>query len=540
MTLNPRAFYTPLLVVGLLASAVTLLFLTAPKHEDFYWTDAASFALNGALIRDYVAAGFPRSPMAFATEWFMRYPALTISLYPPIFPMAEALVFSIFGFSHAAAQATVAAFTALAAGGAYLTARSAMPPLAAVGAALLLFATPSVLLWSRQVMMELPALAFLLAASAALLRYQAGGGARRLFLVVILLLAAVYTKQTAIFAAPAFAAALLVEEGPSLLRRRSIWLAAGAGVIGLLPLTAFTIMFVPQLIEVAVGQGTASIQSSGEASRLSVAAFTAYGRALPAIVGLPSLAGALGYFALLAIRGWPRGAERRLVVLMLAWFGADYLFISSTAHFEARYGIALVVPPTVLSVLLVTRLAGTRWQSSAALAGGVALFGAAITTQGVPRLSGYDAVAAYVLDNSRQDGVVLFDGNESKNFVFSVRSRSVMPKIFIMRAEKLLVTYSIMREWGIRDRNLSSADIEALIDRYDISMVVLQPDFWTDQPSIARLQALVYSDRFQQVAEFPITSDAPSQRTTIKVFRNTRPTRSEERTIASKSSAERQ
>jgi hypothetical protein len=156
-----------------------------------------------------------------------------------------------------------------------------------------------------------------------------------------------------------------------------------------------------------------------------------------------------------------------------------------------------------------------------------------IATQKVPRITGYDAVAAYVVNNSEQDSVVLFQGNESKNFVFSIRSHSATPKVFILRAEKLLVNYTIIREWGIADRNLSTSDIEALIDNNRISTVVLQPDFWTDQPSIARLQALVYSDRFQQVAEFPITSDVPSHRTTIKVFRNIRLVPSAERATRS-------
>ncbi|MDB5410181.1 MAG: 4-amino-4-deoxy-L-arabinose transferase [Rhodospirillales bacterium] len=531
MTREAPARWVPLLAAGVLSAAVLVLFATSPKHEDFWWTDAATFALNGELVRDYLASGFPHSPIAFANEWFVRYPALTISFYPPIFPMAEALVFAVFGFSHPAAQATVAAFTALAACGVYLTVRTAAPPLVAAAAALLFFATPDVLLWSRQVMMELPALAFLLVASAALLRYQASGATPLLFLTAALFVAAVYTKQPTVFAAPAFAAALLLQPGPSLLRRRSVWLAVAAVVVGLLPLAAFTVLYAPWLIDAAVGAGTASVRGDATASHISVIAFIVYARALPEIVGLPLLTGALGYFALLAIRGWPRDTERQLVVLMLAWFSADYLFLSVTGHFEARYGIALTVPPAILSVLLVKRLAGPRWQSAAALASGIMLFGASIVTHDVHRIAGYDAVAAFVLDHSKQDSVALFQGKESKNFVFSLRSHAKMPKVYVIRAEKLLVRYNILREWGITDLDVSDTDIAAMIDRYGVSTVVLQPDFWTDQPSMARLQAFVYSDRFRQVAEFPITSEEPSQRTTIKVFENLRPTQPTDRAI---------
>ena len=531
------ADWTPLLAAAVLATAVVLLFMTSPRHEDFWWTDAATFALNGDLVRDYIASGFPDTPMAFAKAWFLRYPALTISLYPPIFPMAEAAVFAVFGFSHPAAQATVAAFTALAAYGAYLTARTAVPALAAAGFALVLFAAPGVLLWSRQVMMEIPSLAFLLVGAAALLRYQAAGGTWRLLLAVLMVLAGVYTKQTAIFAAPAFAVALLLGEGPRLLRRRAVWLATLVGVVGLVPLAVFTLMFAPQNIGIAMYTIDTSLRQGGVSDggapwHTWVAALLVYARALPGIVGWLPLASALGYLVLVTVRGWRDIAEKRLAMLMLAWFVVDYIFISVVGHFDERYGMALAVPAAVLSVLLVTRLVQERWASMAALAAGAALFAFSLAAYPVHWVEGYGAVAASILDHTAQDDVILFDGNDSKSLVFSLRTRSPKPKVYVLRVEKLLTDYSsFIPDQNTKDRNLSTANIEAMIDHYGISLVVLQPDFWTDQPSIVRLQSLIYSDRFEQIAEFPILAQEQNKRATIKLFRNKTPTKPTTQTI---------
>ena len=82
-----------------LPEVVDCAVITAAREEDFWWTDGASFALNGELLRDYFTSGLGRNPIAFASEWYLHYPALTISLYPPIFPLAEMIVFTIFGFS---------------------------------------------------------------------------------------------------------------------------------------------------------------------------------------------------------------------------------------------------------------------------------------------------------------------------------------------------------------------------------------------------------------------------------------------------------
>jgi hypothetical protein len=52
---------------------------------------------------------------------------------------------------------------------------------------------------------------------------------------------------------------------------------------------------------------------------------------------------------------------------------------------------------------------------------------------------------------------------------------------------------------------------------------VFQPDFWTDQLSIAVLQQLTYSDRFALVAEFSVATGEQNQRRTIRVYHNNRP-----------------
>ena len=56
------ATVTSILLIG----AVLLTFTAAPKSEDFWWRDSATFALNGELIYDYVARGLGQLPMAFA------------------------------------------------------------------------------------------------------------------------------------------------------------------------------------------------------------------------------------------------------------------------------------------------------------------------------------------------------------------------------------------------------------------------------------------------------------------------------------------
>ena len=513
------------------AVLVTLIFFAAPVimlmssalDEDFWWTDSASFALNGELVRDYLASALGSNPLQFAADWYLHYPALSISLYPPIFPLAEALMFSVFGFSHAAAQATVTIFAAAATSGLYLVTRKAVGMPLAIGATLLLFITPEMLRWSRQIVMEVPALAFLLLAAAALLHYQATRIDKWLLASVGATLLAAYTKQAALFVAPAFAAALLIEQKYSLLRNKSAWIALGLGLLGLVPLGVFTFLYAMENINIAFGPTTGTLGYD----RLSVQGLLAYGRSLPDIVGVIPLIGSCGYLSLLLMKGWGSISERRLTVLMSAWFVIDYLLVSITADFETRYATFLTVPPVVLTILLLARLVRPVYAQIAALAICAAVFLTTVMASPVPRCGGYAEAARFVQSESNPDEIVMFHGKESKSFIFSLRVRAAQAKLSVLRSDKLLVRYSIVREWGITDRGLSVQEIDALIDEFGIRLLVLQPDFWTDQPSMAALQSLAYSDRFSQVAEFPIACAGSS----LRVYRNNRPVTATQRTL---------
>jgi 4-amino-4-deoxy-L-arabinose transferase-like glycosyltransferase len=511
-----------LMPAAVIIGVASVLFLTAPKAEDFWWTDGASFALNGELIHDYIVSGLHQSPLAFANEWFRRFPALSISLYPPLFPLAEAGAFALFGFSHAVAQATVAGFVALAAFGAYRLGRVAADPLQAAGAVLLTFSAPGILLWSRQVMMEVPALAFALLASSYLLHYQADRRTRDMALATFLTLCAVYTKQTAIFIVPAFVIALFADAGWRLLRDRVVWIAAGALLVGALPLAVFTFLMAGDAIDIALGKGLAANSGGALQGAGHFAQAWAYLGLLPEIIGWPLLAATAGSIGFAVLRGSRSPAEKRLVTLMLAWFVGDFGFIAATGHVEARYGMALGVPCAMLATLLITRLPRSS-RSWATFGIGVVSFAVAVCAYGVNRMAGYDKVAAYVVAHSSRDAVIWLQQRETKNLIFSIRTHDPASKRLILRSEKFLVDYHISRDWGVQDRDWKTADLEKLIDRNHVSMVVLQPGFWSDLPSMARMQDYVYSDRFKLVAEFPITADDPSQRTTIKVFVNQRP-----------------
>src|SRR5262249_33605989 len=153
-----------------------------------------------------------------------------------------------------------------------------LPRWPAVLVALLFVVAPEIARWGRQVMLEIPAYAFLLWSVYLILRYADRGERPALWLSAALLLLAAYTKQTVIFILPAYALLLL----PS-------WRQAGALRTALLVGTIFAICMVPLLILLfKFGQGNIqSVSGIGDAivPRNSLAAWVWYLRQLPDQLG---------------------------------------------------------------------------------------------------------------------------------------------------------------------------------------------------------------------------------------------------------------
>jgi 4-amino-4-deoxy-L-arabinose transferase-like glycosyltransferase len=488
---------------------------TGTWHEQFWWSDAPQHALNGALVHDWLASGHWRDPMGFAQAYFLRYPAINIALYPPLFPVLEAISYTLFGVSHAAAQGVVTCFTLLAMVSAYRIARLALPPAAATGAVAMLLGLPIVALWSRQVMLDMPALALLLAGSVPLLRYARAPLARDLYQASLWLLLAIYMKQTAGFVLPAWAGLLLWEQGWAPLRRRHVWVAAAGFVVGLAPLVAFTLVMARYNLQTAASAG----------GRPLVEALSFYLVSVPATAGVPLALAGLAYAALMGWRGPRNPAEQLLARWALLWVVVCFVVNTAVSHKEERYAVVMVAPLAMVGALLAYRLLARTGTARSWLVGAVGAGALALTLAMWPAryVAGYDKAAAYVLAHAKPGSVVLFHGLRSPNFAFSLRSRSDTPNLYVLRAEKLLVRYTVLRDYGITDRGVTPQALQGIIDRYGIEYIVMQPDFWVDQPSVAAFQALVRGGGFTRVAVIPVTANIDDAEPTIEIWRNLHP-----------------
>jgi len=496
------------------ALGALILFYSAPHNGEFWWSDAPRHALNGVFLGDLVAA-WPSDPKAWAIDYYVRHPALTILFYPPLFYVISAPFFLLFGVSHATALAVVELhYFALALAIFYLT-RRWLSPTASIALGLAIMAVPGVALWGRQVMLEIPSLAFLTWSMVAFTRYLASRHYLFLHVAVLLLLAAVYTKINAVFIVPAFALALLSARGKAVFSDGQAWIAALLLLIGLVPIAILTLKF-----------GSANVQSvvgvaDSRASRASIAGWVWYAVQLPQLIGWPMLLLAIGApVAALARSTWLK-ISRAEAVLLIAWFVSGYLALSSIDLKEARHAV-LIVPPMLISAGLTVAMFRSRtWLADLVLLVVVAGTGAyTLAATPVPAVSGYRDAAKWVATHAPANAIVLFSGKRDGSFIFNLRTFAERGDISTIRVDKLLLTVSVRRTLGVAQRPLSEAQIARMLDQDGVQYVVAQDDFWTDIPVMARFQNVLRSTHFSKLLTIPVTANVPSEDKTISIYKN--------------------
>jgi Dolichyl-phosphate-mannose-protein mannosyltransferase len=493
---------------GLFLLGTILLFLTAPHHGEFWWSDAPRHALNGVFVKDLIAA-MPAHPAAWAMQYYVKYPALTILFYPPLFYFVSAPFYALLGVSHTTALVVVLVHYFALALGVYLLARCWIGPIAAIAVGLAVMAAPGIALWGRQIMLEVPSAAFAVWAALLLRHYITDGRAGSLYLSAFLLLCATYTKITTIFLFPVFAVALLAARGPMLFRERHTWIVAGLTLVGILPLVYLTLAF-----------GSANVQSvtgipDAAASRASISGWIWYARQMPWQLGWPLL--------VLAIIGVPfavRRVTRSDLILLGGWFLLGYLFLSAIALKEARHALVILPVALLAAGLAIDALLPARAAGPALLAvvvgTGIYTWRAAPT----PSVDGYREAAEWIAREAPKDAVVAFSGKRDGLFIFNLRALPTRQDIGVLRVDKLLMDVAIRRELGVREKPLSEQEIGDLLDKDGVSYIVMQDDFWTDLPVMSRFQSVVQSEHFKEVARIPVVANVPTEDHTIIIYRN--------------------
>lgn len=516
---TPKPIYRTHVAAALvLLLAVALLFLQAPAGGAFYWSDAPRHALNGVFVKDLLVAAPFKDPAGYAYAYYARYPALTVLFYPPLFYFLSAPLYLLLGVSHQTALLSVFLHYVAFGLGCYRLGLFWLRPAMALLFALILVTAPEIAFWGRQVMLEIPAFAFLVWSAVALMAYRRTARPPMLYLAVFLLVLAIYTKISTAFLAPVFALVLLRDQGRDALKNRHIYIVTLMAIVGLLPLLALTLKF-----------GQANVQSvSGIAdavvSRTSLAGWVWYARQIPSQIGWTATVAALVGAAALALPRYRRtvGASPADLLFWGLWFAIGYLFFSSIDLKEARHSVFILVPVIFVAMLALDRLR----PATGLLAAGVLVAATATHTlllRPVYYVQGYAQAVDFVARKAPRDSVVLFSGYRDGAFIFNMRTREDRRDLSVLRADKMLLRVAVRRELGVEQTSMTEQEIAERINQYGVRYVVMQPGFWDDLEAMRRFEAVLQSPQFVEVQRIATPANYPAHEKELVIYENLAP-----------------
>jgi hypothetical protein len=520
--------------VIVLALVALAIYLAAPRHSDDWWSDTPRHAMDGVFYLDLLRAMPLHHLKAWALDYYTQYPALTVGFYPPLGHLAFSLGYAVFGVHHWVPVMVEAVFffallcavLVLAQQAVRTTASHAAPPgasspwitpCAGLTGAILVAASPQMLYWGQQAMLDVPALAWAAWAVVFLARYAETRQPRDLAGFAALSLLALYTKQTIAIPLTGAVLGLLAQHRLSLLLRRHVWVTALLGAVALVPLALITLRFAAfDLVNVG-----SRPDLEGVPPPMSLASAAWYAEHAPAMFGWPLL--------ILAGAGLVLGAVSRPArTILLGWLILAYVALSLIALKEERHGLTLVVPLGVLASGAVAWLLARVAQGVAAAAAGgavvlasVSLFAASLAQNSAPPLSGYRQAVETVMSLMPQGGRVLFSGNRDGAFTVDVRFRDPGRRFTVLRVDKLFLHVAVQPGLGLHPRDLTRDEVEAMLDRYGIEYVVSEPKLWLEAPVMREFDALLHSPRFEEVARSPV--QGPVGEKELVIYRNKDP-----------------
>ena len=478
------------LLLCVLAIAMVAILRGIRVGEFSYNVDEAQHAVTGLYVADLVRDRPFANPVEYTYRYYAQYPALSgIIHWPPLFYCFEGLAFLVLGPTVVAARLAILFFALLGAVFWFLLVRELLNEWAAAFSAALLALLPSVLLFEKTVMLEIPLLFCCIAASFFWIRYLLKGKESDIYWFALSASAALLTKQNGVYLIPFCVLSGLLCGGWKLFLRKEVLRAVAICFVLIAPF--YTLVY-------AVHRKTIAMDLA-EKSMAGGSRWLFYVKALPGQLGW-SLLG-LGLLGILTSGTWARA---KVPGIMLSWIFACYLTLTLIGHKEPRYVIYWIPPFIYFASGLLFCFFRKPWLKVAGAAAAVALLGTTLASAWSfhrPYVTGFDAVAKKTLEQSKS-AVILFDGPLPANFIFFMRADDPGRQFLVLR--KALYAYQIKKSGGSVELVHTQQEIEDLFREDGVRFIVVSDRAPLNFESQKVLRDPLQTPSYKELGRFPL------------------------------------
>jgi hypothetical protein len=502
-----RKYYLPFILFCFLGLVIRNL----GKSELVYFGgDESRHFMNGVFIKDLIADSGWRFPLEYLKWFYLKYPALSIHQYPPLFYVLEAIVFSLFGIHVTAIQIMIFTITGLSFYYWYRYIEKKFNSEIALLSLLVFMSTPLFLNNFSRIMLDSFSLSLILIFIYTLDLWYSSGSRKHLSLSVALLLIILSIAFKTYFLL--FYVLLLVAYqrfSDKSVRKR--WMALLVSFLFIFSLffifgTLSRVSGIPLLYRTLQGLNMMSIYKVKEFIRTRDMAMFFHFKFLK-IFGISGILLTLvGILFIVRHKKWGMFTNDTL-------YAVNFLFIFTfcITHFEPkRFNLFLLPFVALLSGYALYNLVN-MFKGKALYIGltGIILF---FMGRGVSHPTmyarGYENAARDLIALNKHDQPVLCDDYLDGNFIAYIRKYDPLKQQIIFRGDKLLfvanVYYRYIKETYVENEE----DIYTILDQYGIRYIVVDNLFLDIKQKAILRNTLKNKERFRYIKTYQMVTNS--------------------------------
>ena len=473
----------------LLVAAIAIL-RGVSVGEFSYNVDETQHADTGLFVADLVRDHPFVNPIQYTYRYYAQYPALSgVIHWPPLFYCVGAVFYLLLGSTVVAARLAILFFALAALVFWFCLARELLNEWVATVCTLCLALLPSVLLFEKTVMLEIPLLAFCIASAFFWIRYLEKARNSDIYWFALCASGALLTKQNGVFLIPFCVLSGLIWGGWKFFLRREVLRAAAI---------CFVLTAPYYILAYRVNWQTLAMDLN-EKSPSNGMSWLFYWKVLPDQLGWAFLG--LALLGIATCRYW---GKPKFNGIMLVWIAACYATFTLIGHKEPRYILYWVPPFLYFACGLMLCFFRAPWLKVAGAFAAVTIVGITMASAWSfhrPYVMGYAAVPKKILEVSKS-GVVLFDGPLPGNFIFFMRADDPARHFVVLR--KALHVSRIKSEGGGLELAHSQEDVERILQEDGVRFVVVSDNFPLHFEDQQLLRSLLKGPAYKELGRFLI------------------------------------
>lgn len=511
------------LAAVVILAIVTVYGVTLADTEPFFEGDETRHVMTSIFMHDAWRDGGYLHPSEYTQQYFARYPALGLVIWPPAFHAVTGTIMLVAGPTFQTARGVELAYLVLALVYLYRLAARTHGWAVALLAMILFGLGRDVFTHTRAVMLETPLTACMLAAMFHFERYLAEVRRRDVILWACWTIAAGWHRYDAVILALVFTMRVILARKWSWLTRRDVIAALSAIVVSLGPLYVAVTLYI----------GTTTGELPEDRKSWWAKATFYPGLVWYQLGHLAAIMAAVGLVRSYRRDRWTASAPYWSLLLGV------YLFVSPLGEqVSSRHALPWVPALAVFAAESMVAISRSGFRITGivitTLVAGHAIYWSLATVP--PAVQGYRAAAQYTLQHTQGSTVVLFDGLMDGTFIYGMRQEDQHRRAWVIRGDKFL--YSVRS-----DPNVEYIEWAKQPDDVLAALITLDPDwivvesppakYTLPAQTVLRQVLATHPERFQRVQEVPVrvSNLVWIQGRTLQIYRNTQRDPARERTI---------